>query len=295
MSLPCRQERYLQRFYTLARLFTAATDFTTFVVDINGKTQAENMVCNPFCALMRAHDDYAQYCQQCDRYCAWHALHMAKPQILNCYAGLSFFAVPLVDNQQVCGFILCGKVRVKYQEYRAIDLMNIADWENDALLNRVWQNLKIIDNNRLTAAVNLLSFVINSLSSNSDADAQENLIAVTEADHSLSRHEKKRVAALRYIEDNLYSELTLESVAAYVCLSPNYFSRFFKKRQGINFKTWVNQRRMQRAGELLCHTDQTIDNIARKLQYAQTSYFCRVFHATYHMSPQMYHRRKSLV
>ncbi|SUG56757.1 Uncharacterised protein [Salmonella enterica subsp. diarizonae] len=48
MSLPCRQERYLQRFYTLARLFTAATDFTTFVVDINGKTQAENMVCNPF-------------------------------------------------------------------------------------------------------------------------------------------------------------------------------------------------------------------------------------------------------
>lgn len=52
MSLPCRQERYLQRFYTLARLFTAATDFTTFVVDINGKTQAENMVCNPFCALM---------------------------------------------------------------------------------------------------------------------------------------------------------------------------------------------------------------------------------------------------
>lgn len=99
MSPPCRQERYLQRFYTLARLFTAATDFTTFFVDINGKTQTENIVCNPFCALMRAHDDYAQYCQQCDRYCAWHALHMAKPQILNCYAGLSFFAVPLVDNQ----------------------------------------------------------------------------------------------------------------------------------------------------------------------------------------------------
>ncbi|EAP9887736.1 PocR ligand-binding domain-containing protein [Salmonella enterica] len=295
MSPPCRQKRYLLRFHTLARLFTAATEFTTFIVDINGNAGTENVACNPFCTLMRAHNYYAKYCPQCDRYCAWHALSASKPQILNCYAGLSFFSVPLVENQQVCGFIVCGKVRVKYQEYKAIDLMNIEPWENDTALRKAWWSLKVIDNNRLAAAVNLLSFMVNSFTSNTDTILVENLLTSSETDYSLSRHEKKRIAVLRYIEANLYSKLTLDSVAAHVCLSANYFSRFFKKRQGINFKTWVNQRRMHRAGELLRNTDQTIDHIARKLQYAQTSYFCRVFHATYHMSPQMYRRHRQLV
>lgn len=134
MSPPYHQERYLPRFYTLARLFTAATDFTTFIVDLNGNTDAENIACNPFCTLMRVHDYYAQYCQQCDRYCAWHALSAPKPQILNCYAGLSFFSIPLVEKQQVYGFIVCGKVRVKYQEYKIIDFINIESWENDVSL-----------------------------------------------------------------------------------------------------------------------------------------------------------------
>ncbi|EDH7096551.1 AraC family transcriptional regulator [Salmonella enterica] len=197
-----------------------------------------------------------------------------------------------MENQQVCGFIVCGKVRVKNQEYKAIDLMNIEPWENDTALRKAWWSLKVIDNNRLAAAVNLLSFMVNSFTSNTDTILVENLLTSSETDYSLSRHEKKRIAVLRYIEANLYSKLTLDSVAAHVCLSANYFSRFFKKRQGINFKTWVNQRRMYRAGELLRNTDQTIDHIARKLQYAQTSYFCRVFHATYHMSPQMYRRHR---
>lgn len=58
-------------------------------------------------------------------------------------------------------------------------------------------------------------------------------------------------------------ELSLEAVAAHVCLSANYFSRFLK-RQG-NFKVWVNQRKMQRAGELLGDPSYSVDSVARKL------------------------------
>lgn len=104
---------------------------------------------------------------------------------------------------------------------------------------------------------------------------------------------KKLMEALRYIDENLYSELSLESVAAHVCLSANYFSRFFKKRQGVNFKTWVNQKKMQKAGELLHDPVHSIDSIARKLQYAQTSYFCRVFRAAHQTSPQSFSSRET--
>ncbi|XEI86676.1 helix-turn-helix domain-containing protein [Citrobacter braakii] len=51
---------------------------------------------------------------------------------------------------------------------------------------------------------------------------------------------------------------------------------------------------MQKAGELLRDPVHSIDSIARKLQYAQTSYFCRVFRATHQMSPQSFrHARLS--
>lgn len=55
----------------------------------------------------------------------------ADPELL-CW--IKFFSVPLVEKQQVYGFMVCGKVRVKYQEYKIIDFVNIAPWENDAAL-----------------------------------------------------------------------------------------------------------------------------------------------------------------
>jgi AraC-like DNA-binding protein len=71
----------------------------------------------------------------------------------------------------------------------------------------------------------------------------------------------------------------------------NYFSRFFKN--GVNFKVWVNQRKMQRAGELLGDPSYSIDSVARKLQFAQTSYFCRVFRAAHRTSPTFRDRHLS--
>lgn len=53
--------------------------------------------------------------------------------------------------------------------------------------------------------------------------------------------------ALRYIDAHLSDELRLEDVAAHVYLSPYYFSKLFKKYQGIGFNAWVNQQRMASA------------------------------------------------
>lgn len=69
--------------------------------------------------------------------------------------------------------------------------------------------------------------MVNSFAANADAVLVENLPTSSETVYSLLAM-KKRIAALRYIDANLYSELTLDSVAAHVCLSANYFSRFFK-------------------------------------------------------------------
>ncbi|WP_213751931.1 helix-turn-helix transcriptional regulator, partial [Citrobacter freundii] len=173
---------------------------------------------------------------------------------------------------------------------------NEYSWMDEPKIKTEWSKVAVVDNNTLVASANLLNFIIDNFETEQQSD--EIVIPATSYMRHYftepSRHEKKLLAALRYIDENLYGELSLESVAAHVCLSANYFSRFFKKRQGVNFKTWVNQKKMQKAGELLHDPVHSIDSIARKLQYAQTSYFCRVFRAAHQTSPQSFrHARLS--
>ncbi len=80
-------------------------------------------------------------------------------------------------------------------------------------------------------------------------------------------------------------------VPAHVYLSPYYFSKLFKKYQGIGFNAWVNQQRMASAKELLCHSDWSIASIARNLGFSQTSYFCKVFRQTYQVTPQAFRQQ----
>lgn len=56
-----------------------------------------------------------------------------------------------------------------------------------------------------------------------------------QASRAPSPHDGKMKKALRYIDAHLSDELRLEDVAAHVYLSPYYFSKLFKKYQGIGF------------------------------------------------------------
>lgn len=161
--------------------------------------------------------------------------------------------MPLIRQGHLLGFIICGQVRAKYPEYKTIVIDDDRQWVFDPKIKSAWNQVEIVENNHLVAAANLLSFIINNLNQVQSktldtADVQLSDLRLSAME--LSRHEKKLVAALRYIDEHLYEELTLESVAAHVCLSANYFSRFFKKRQGVNFKTWVSQKKC--SGRVSC-------------------------------------------
>ncbi|HIH5779722.1 TPA: PocR ligand-binding domain-containing protein [Citrobacter werkmanii] len=290
------QNDYLHGFFSIAEIFSRATGLATVVIDINGKPLSDCHNFNSFCRLMRADERYRVDCQKCDKQCAFEGLKQLKPRILTCHAGLSLFSMPLIDEGHLYGFIVCGQVRPKYQEYKTIVIGNKFSWMDDPKIKAEWSQVAVVDNNTLVASANLLSFIVDNYAEEQQS-AQVSVSPIRYIRHYVtepSRHEKKLLAALRYIDENLYGELCLESVAAHVCLSANYFSRFFKKRLGVNFKTWVSQKKMQKAGELLHDPEHSIDSIARKLQYAQTSYFCRVFRAAHQTSPQSFrHARLS--
>lgn len=106
----------------------------------------------------------------------------------------------------------------------------------------------------------------------------------------LAKYDNEMALALDFIELNLTDDVTLESVASYMNISPHYFSKIFKRDMEVNFIQYVTSRKIERAMRLLTMSNQSIINIAYDLGFNEANYFSRVFKKNTGMTP--YHYRK---
>ncbi|GHH99937.1 response regulator [Neobacillus kokaensis] len=96
------------------------------------------------------------------------------------------------------------------------------------------------------------------------------------------------ITAQRFIRTNYSNDLTLESIADYLNLSPSYFSNLFKKETGENFIEYLTNIRINQAKILLRTTDLKIYEVGRNVGYDNEHYFSRVFKKVSGQSPLLY-------
>lgn len=112
------------------------------------------------------------------------------------------------------------------------------------------------------------------------------------ADVLSSRVGSKETAQLsqvkEYVEKHYAENVTLEAMAALVYMNPYYFSTFFKKHTGQNFKTFVTEVRMRHALRLLQQSDLMIYEIADSVGYNNARHFSDMFKKHYGKLPQEY-------
>lgn len=94
--------------------------------------------------------------------------------------------------------------------------------------------------------------------------------------------------ALRIIDYNYSSPITIEQIAKRVSLNPSYFSRLFTEQVGIAPKQYLLNKRLNRAKELLSETDASIFEIANSIGYDDQLYFSRIFKKHIGVSPIEY-------
>lgn len=103
-----------------------------------------------------------------------------------------------------------------------------------------------------------------------------------------SRYQTRTSVILSYIEMNYMDNLSLDTLARTVYLTPAYLSRFFKKQLGINFYEYLKKVRLRHAVEELRETDHKIIDIAIANGFSGATVFNRVFQEAYHISPKQY-------
>ncbi|MBE5867643.1 MAG: helix-turn-helix domain-containing protein [Lachnospiraceae bacterium] len=88
-----------------------------------------------------------------------------------------------------------------------------------------------------------------------------------------------------YIINHFKSPLSQGEVAAYVGLTPSYFSALFKKETGMNFKEYLDQLRLEYAKKLICVSDMTIQQVCTESGFGCYENFLRRFKSHFGVSP----------
>lgn len=108
--------------------------------------------------------------------------------------------------------------------------------------------------------------------------------------YHLLRQENTPVS-LQYIHQNYHRPLTLQHLAAIEGYNPTYYSEWFKKLTGLAPHAYIQQVRLNKAKELLTHTDQSILHIAQQVGYQHHASLTRLFKQHQKLTPQAYRRQ----
>lgn len=96
-----------------------------------------------------------------------------------------------------------------------------------------------------------------------------------------------------WIEDNITEDPTLENMSNYVGYSPYYCSTKFHEKIGINFKTYLNKRRLNHAALDLIESSDRIIDIAFRYGFSSHEAFTRSFFREFKLNPSKFRREVS--
>ncbi len=93
-----------------------------------------------------------------------------------------------------------------------------------------------------------------------------------------------------FIEARYHERISLRHVASAVNLSPAHLTTTVRRKTGRTVQEWITERRMTQARRLLVETDLTVEEIGRKIGYADPTYFVRSFRRGHGTTPLRWRR-----
>lgn len=121
------------------------------------------------------------------------------------------------------------------------------------------------------------------------------LLMLHKGEETQTKHnmQEKNVQKIKeYIDNNYVKKMTIADLSKEMHLSSNYIRNLFVKYLGISPKQYMQNKRMDRACELLLKTDMSILLIAYSVGYDDQLLFSRMFSKRFGVSPKNFRNQK---
>jgi len=107
--------------------------------------------------------------------------------------------------------------------------------------------------------------------------------------------DRRVIIGIRYMEQNIRDiVISNQSLAQEGGMSVNAYARLFKDQTGFSPRKYLSRMRVEKACNLLHHSELSIEQIAAACGFADRYYFTRVFTQTMLISPGVYRRNSVL-
>ena len=99
------------------------------------------------------------------------------------------------------------------------------------------------------------------------------------------------VKCVDLIDRNYTGQITMDELCAVTGFSKQHICRLFRTALGSRPMEYIAKRRIQAAKELLSGTDMTTEDIAERVGFGSSSYFCKLFKRHEGLSPTQFRNR----
>lgn len=107
--------------------------------------------------------------------------------------------------------------------------------------------------------------------------------------HLVSSHNSVQMM-IDYTEKHYQEDISIQNLAEYCSINPNYASQIFRQETGGTFVSYLTSLRIEHAAWLLAHSDQTVFAIATQVGYSDYFYFAKVFKKVKGCTPTAYRK-----
>ncbi|MEI6815236.1 MAG: helix-turn-helix transcriptional regulator [Bacteroidota bacterium] len=97
--------------------------------------------------------------------------------------------------------------------------------------------------------------------------------------------DKRLLELLKYIKENLGSDLSNEILCNIVCVAKEYVGQFFKRLTGKNLQQYIELQRLEKAHELLLTGAHNVQEVTFLVGFKDAAYFSKRFKAKYGINP----------
>lgn len=217
---------------------------------------------SPFCQCVRAVPELESLCTKCDIASFEKCKKSRSPVLYKCHAGLFEATAPITEKGSTIGYIMFGQIADKNNKDEFLK-------QAERIIKKLPENADVRlgktqykSSEQLEAAANILevctSYILN-----------KELITPSRAGMFNSIDE--------FITANLNRTITVETLCAEFNISRTRLYDYIKSYTDGGIASYIREKRLQKAKELLRTTDMPVAQISDAAGFADYNYFLRTF------------------